>query len=163
MAGVVEPATLQAIERSELAHSVVGATAAETLEVSLLRARWHFLNGELPQALELLATIESNKDKLAPHIAGDSALLLGSALKAETASPTRWKPSATPRTGSPWPGPPTGPPWHKKTSRRSKPPWANPHAPNALACGPKKLAREVSKIIPRSDFRHFCGPVGVAR
>ncbi|MEO6530620.1 MAG: helix-turn-helix transcriptional regulator [Specibacter sp.] len=82
MAGVVEPATLQAIERSELAHSVVGATASETLEVSLLRARWHYLNGELPLALELLADIEDNKEQLAPHIAGDSALLLGSALKA---------------------------------------------------------------------------------
>ena len=44
MAGVVEPATLQAIERSELAHSVVGATPTETLEVSLLRARWNYLN-----------------------------------------------------------------------------------------------------------------------
>lgn len=82
MAGVVEPATLQAIERSELAHSVVGATASESLEVSLLRARWHYLNGELPRALELLANIEANKEHLAPHIAGDSALLLGSALKA---------------------------------------------------------------------------------
>ncbi|MHA7268553.1 helix-turn-helix domain-containing protein [Arthrobacter sp. HLT1-20] len=82
MAGVVEPATLQAIERSELAHSVVGATASETLEVSLLRARWHYLNGELPLALELLETIEGNKEQLAPHIAGDSALLLGSALQA---------------------------------------------------------------------------------
>ncbi|WP_165788017.1 helix-turn-helix domain-containing protein [Arthrobacter glacialis] len=86
MAGVVEPATLQAIERSELAHSVVGATASETLEVSLLRARWHYLNGELPRALELLANIEANKEQLAPHIAGDSALLLGSALKAADSS-----------------------------------------------------------------------------
>lgn len=82
MAGVVEPATLQAIERSELAHSVVGATPAETLEVSLLRARWHYLNHELPLALELLEKIEAQKDQLAPHIAGDSALLLGNALEA---------------------------------------------------------------------------------
>ncbi len=82
MAGVVEPATLQAIERSELAHSVVGATVAETLEVSLLRARWHFLNNEIPQALDLLNGIEMQWDQLAPHIAGDSALLLGNALQA---------------------------------------------------------------------------------
>ena len=82
MAGVVEPATLQAIERSELAHSVVGATPAETLEVSMLRARWHYLNNELPEALTLLETIEEQKDQLAPHIAGDSALLLGNALQA---------------------------------------------------------------------------------
>lgn len=82
MAGVVEPATLQAIERSELAHSVVGATLAETLEVSMLRARWHYLNGELTEALELLAGIQAQKDELAPHIAGDNALLLGTALQA---------------------------------------------------------------------------------
>lgn len=82
MAGVVEPATLQAIERSELAHSVVGATVAETLEVSLLRARWHYLSGELPQALELLDDIESQCQQLAPHIAGDTALLLGNTLEA---------------------------------------------------------------------------------
>lgn len=82
MAGVVEPATLQAIERSELAHSVVGATVAETLEVSLLRARWHYLTGELPQALELLDSIEAQCEQLAPHIAGDTALLLGNTLEA---------------------------------------------------------------------------------
>ena len=82
MAGVVDPATLQAIERSELAHSVVGATVGEALEVSLLRARWHYLNGELAQALELLASIQAQKDELAPHIAGDSALLHGTALQA---------------------------------------------------------------------------------
>ncbi|AIY02637.1 hypothetical protein ART_3038 [Arthrobacter sp. PAMC 25486] len=80
-AGVVEPATLQAIERSELAHSVVGATSAEVLEVSMLRARWHYLNGELTQALELLSAIERDQDQLAPHIAGDTALLLGDTLR----------------------------------------------------------------------------------
>lgn len=80
-AGVVEPATLQAIERSELAHSVVGATPAEVMEVSILRARWHYLNGELPQALELLSALEREQDQLAPHIAGDTALLLGDTLR----------------------------------------------------------------------------------
>lgn len=82
MAGVVEPATLQAIERSELAHSVVGATTAENLEVSMLRARWHYLNNEISAALELLEIVEAQKEQLAPHIAGDSALLLGNALQA---------------------------------------------------------------------------------
>lgn len=81
-AGVVEPATLQAIERSELAHSIVGVTTAETLEISLLRARWNYLNGDLPLALELLGNIEAQKAELAPHIAGDTALVLGSVLQA---------------------------------------------------------------------------------
>ncbi|MDJ0317825.1 helix-turn-helix domain-containing protein [Arthrobacter antibioticus] len=81
-AGVVEPATLQAIERSELAHSIVGATTAENLEILLLRARWNYLNGDFPQALELLGLIEAQKTELAPHIAGDSALVLGNVLQA---------------------------------------------------------------------------------
>ena len=80
-AGVVEPATLQALENSELAHSVVGANPAEIMEVSMLRARWHYLNGELAQALELLTAIERDQDRLAPHIAGDTALLLGDTLR----------------------------------------------------------------------------------
>lgn len=82
MAGVVEPDTLLAIERSELAHSVVGATPAETLEVELLRARWNFLNGDVEEALEMLSEIESQTDQLPPHIAGDTALLLGDTLRA---------------------------------------------------------------------------------
>jgi len=81
-AGVVEQDTLQAIERSELAHSVVGASATETLEVSLLRARWLFLNSELPKALALLTTINSQREQLGSHTAGDTALLLGQVLKA---------------------------------------------------------------------------------
>ncbi|MGO4385629.1 helix-turn-helix domain-containing protein [Specibacter sp. RAF43] len=81
-AGIVEPDTLQAIERSELAHSVVGATLAETLEVSLLRARWFYLNGDITAALALLEGISAQKDQLAKHIAGDTALLLGKVLKA---------------------------------------------------------------------------------
>jgi transcriptional regulator with XRE-family HTH domain len=82
-AGVVEPATLQAIERSELAHSVVGATPTEALEVSLLRARWLYLNGDMSAALTLLQEIRSQQEHIARHIAGDTALLLGKVLKAE--------------------------------------------------------------------------------
>lgn len=82
MASVVEPETLEAIERSELAHSVVGASPAEALEVALLRARWNFLSGDVEQALELLSSIEAQTDQLAPHIAGDTALLLGDVLRA---------------------------------------------------------------------------------
>jgi hypothetical protein len=80
---VVEPATLEAIERSELAHSVVGATRTEALEVSLLRARWLYLNGDMPAALALLESIGSEREALATHIAGDTALLLGKVLKAQ--------------------------------------------------------------------------------
>lgn len=81
-AGVVEPATLQAIERSELAHAVVGSTPAEMLEVSLLRARWLYLNGDIIGAKQLLETISSQREHLGIHIAGDTALLFGKVLKA---------------------------------------------------------------------------------
>lgn len=80
-AGVLEAETLEAIERSELAHSVVGATSTETLELSLLRARWLYLNNDLAKALALLTTINSQKAQLGSHIAGDTALLLGQVLK----------------------------------------------------------------------------------
>ncbi|MCQ9164834.1 MULTISPECIES: helix-turn-helix transcriptional regulator [unclassified Arthrobacter] len=82
-AGIVEPATLEAIERSELAHSVVGATRTETLEVVLLRARWLYLNGDMTGALALLESIGSERETLATHIAGDTAMLLGKVLKAQ--------------------------------------------------------------------------------
>jgi transcriptional regulator with XRE-family HTH domain len=81
-AGVVEPATLEAIERSELAHSVVGANIADRLEVSLLRARWLYLTGDLAAALDLLQEISAQQEHLAKHTAGDTALLLGKVLKA---------------------------------------------------------------------------------
>ncbi|WP_026556066.1 helix-turn-helix domain-containing protein [Arthrobacter sp. 35W] len=81
-AGVVEPATMEAIERAELAQSVVGANLSDRLEVSLLRARWLYLNGSMDDALALLQAINSQQDALAKHTAGDTALLLGKALKA---------------------------------------------------------------------------------
>ncbi|WP_427015583.1 helix-turn-helix domain-containing protein [Pseudarthrobacter sp. P1] len=81
-AGVVEPATMEAIERAELAQSVVGANLGDRLEVSLLRARWLYLNGEMEAALSLLMAIDDQQEALAKHTAGDTALLLGKTLKA---------------------------------------------------------------------------------
>ncbi|WP_125613883.1 helix-turn-helix domain-containing protein [Specibacter cremeus] len=81
-AGIVEPATLEAIERCELAQSVIGATIADQLEVKLLRARWYYLNGALDDALALLEEIGGQQEHLASNIAGDAALLLGKTYKA---------------------------------------------------------------------------------
>lgn len=81
-AGVIEPATLAAIESSELAHAVVGATPSEKLEVSLLRARWLYLNGDIIGAKQLLEAISAQREHLGTHIAGDTALLFGKVLKA---------------------------------------------------------------------------------
>lgn len=81
-AGIVEPETLLAIERSELAHSVVGSSPTEAMEMSLLRARWHFLNDEPDKALELLESPDFQTEELPAHIAGDHFLLLGKVLQA---------------------------------------------------------------------------------
>ncbi|HEY8296367.1 MAG TPA: helix-turn-helix transcriptional regulator [Micrococcaceae bacterium] len=81
-AGIVEPETLEAIERAELAQSVVGANAGDELEVFLIRARWLYLTGDQEKALELLGTIYEKRDSLARHTAGEVALLLGKARKA---------------------------------------------------------------------------------
>ncbi len=81
-AGVVEPETLEAIERAELAQSVVGANAADALEISMIRAHWHYLSGDMGVALELLTKLRENRDQLAKHTAGEATLLLGKTLKA---------------------------------------------------------------------------------
>ena len=81
-AGVVEPETLEAIERAELAQSVVGANAADALEISMIRAHWHYLSGDMGIALELLTKLHDNRDQLAKHTAGEATLLLGKTLKA---------------------------------------------------------------------------------
>ncbi|MBW4094770.1 MAG: helix-turn-helix transcriptional regulator [Acidobacteria bacterium] len=81
-AGIVEPDTLEAIERAELAQSVVGANSGDELEVQLIRARWLYLTGEQAQAVEILTGIYALHDSLARHTAGEVALLLGKAKKA---------------------------------------------------------------------------------
>ncbi|MCZ2401823.1 helix-turn-helix transcriptional regulator [Paenarthrobacter sp. Z7-10] len=81
-AGVVEPDTLVAIERAELAQSVVGANPADVLEVSLIRAQWHYLNGDMKEALQLLTRLREHREQLAKHTAGEATFLLGRTLKA---------------------------------------------------------------------------------
>lgn len=82
-AGIIQPATLEAIERSELAHSIVGATPVEEAEMTLLRARWHYQLGENNKALKLLSTLDPEREDLASFISGDISLLLGRVLHAE--------------------------------------------------------------------------------
>ncbi|MFP3481333.1 hypothetical protein SB780_41470, partial [Burkholderia sp. SIMBA_057] len=52
--GIVEPETLSAIERAELALSIVGGNKTDQLEVAFIRARWLYLNGDIPAAVEKL-------------------------------------------------------------------------------------------------------------
>lgn len=74
-AGVVEPETLECIEKAELAISVIGGNPAEALELRLTRARWLHLNGQPEEALEELAPVESERELLSQHLQGEIDLL----------------------------------------------------------------------------------------
>jgi transcriptional regulator with XRE-family HTH domain len=80
--GIVEPETLAAIERAELALSIVGGNKTDQLEVAFIRARWHYLTGDILAAVAKLRQIHADRKVLARHTAGEVSLLLGKSLKA---------------------------------------------------------------------------------
>lgn len=79
-AGVLEPETLECIERAELASSIVGGTERDRLELKLIRAQWHVLTGQFEAAVEQLTAIIARKQLLASHVAAQAHFLLGQAL-----------------------------------------------------------------------------------
>jgi pentatricopeptide repeat protein len=80
--GIVEPETLSAIERAELALSIVGGNKTDQLEVAFIRARWLYLTGDIVAAVQKLRDIHAERTDLAKHTAGEVSLLLGKSLKA---------------------------------------------------------------------------------
>lgn len=80
--GIVEPETLSAIDRAELAFSIVSGTKSDELEVAFIRARWLYLTGDIVAAVEKLREIHTEREHLAKHTAGEVSLLLGKSLKA---------------------------------------------------------------------------------
>jgi pentatricopeptide repeat protein len=80
--GIVEPETLSAIERAELALSIVGGNKTDQLEVAFIRARWLYLTGDIVAAVQKLRDIHAERADLARHTAGEVSLLLGKSLKA---------------------------------------------------------------------------------
>ncbi|HKS02616.1 MAG TPA: helix-turn-helix transcriptional regulator [Arthrobacter sp.] len=80
--GIVEPETLSAIERAELALSIVGGNKADQLEVAFIRARWLYLTGDIVAAVQKLREIHAERADLGKHTAGEVSLLLGKSLKA---------------------------------------------------------------------------------
>ncbi|MFC9350227.1 helix-turn-helix domain-containing protein [Arthrobacter sp. NPDC057013] len=80
--GIVEPETLSAIERAELALSIVGGNKTDQLEVAFIRARWLYLTGDIVAAVQKLREIHAERADLARHTAGEVSLLLGKSLKA---------------------------------------------------------------------------------
>jgi tetratricopeptide (TPR) repeat protein len=78
-AGVIEPETLECIERAELASSIVGGTDRDRLELSLTRAQWLVLTGQFDAAIDQLGKIIGSQHLLATHTAAEAHFLLGRA------------------------------------------------------------------------------------
>jgi hypothetical protein len=83
-AGLIEPETLECIERAELASSIVGGTQRDQLELRLNRAQWLVLTGQFDAAVEQLSAIIDQKHLLAKHIAAQAHFLLGQAQSASS-------------------------------------------------------------------------------
>ncbi len=80
-AGVVEPETLECIDRAEMASSIVGGSDRDMLELKLTRAHWFVLTGQTDTAIEQLRSICAKSLILATHTAAEAHFLLGQALK----------------------------------------------------------------------------------
>lgn len=78
--GVVEPETLECIERAELAASIVGGSERDRLELSLTRAHWLFLTAQYDAAVERLRPICEASSLIASQTAAEAYALLGQAL-----------------------------------------------------------------------------------
>ncbi|WP_404321564.1 hypothetical protein [Arthrobacter luteolus] len=74
-ANLVEPETLQCIERAEMALSIAGGTPQDELDVAMIRAYWIYLTGEAAEARQRMAALLAKSDSMAPHSAGEALLL----------------------------------------------------------------------------------------
>ncbi|GAB3518137.1 hypothetical protein [Arthrobacter monumenti] len=82
-ADILEPETLECIERAELAAEIVGASTSELLQLSATRAHWLYSTGDVTAAIELLRPICEQRSLLYAQTAGDALLLLGKSLLAQ--------------------------------------------------------------------------------
>lgn len=81
-AGVVEPETLECIERAELANSVTGGSPVQELEISMARAHWDLLTGHAGQAADRLHEILEHRDLLPESALAEVEYLTALALHA---------------------------------------------------------------------------------
>lgn len=79
-AGVVEPETLECIERAELANSVTGGSPLQKLEISNARAHWLLLTGEAEGAAARLQGILEQRELLPEHTLAEVEFVLSLAL-----------------------------------------------------------------------------------
>lgn len=74
-ANLVEPETLQCIERAEMALSITGGTTQDELDVALIRAYWCYLTGEVSEARKRMLAILDQASAMAPHSEGEARFL----------------------------------------------------------------------------------------
>ncbi|MDI2035706.1 hypothetical protein [Paenarthrobacter nitroguajacolicus] len=75
-----DAATLRCIERAELATDIVGGSERDHLEMSLVRAHWHYLHGDMPEAIAILEPLSGRSAVLATQTAAEAHFLLARAL-----------------------------------------------------------------------------------
>lgn len=79
-AGLVEPATLECIERAELAMSVTGGSQSDELEVVMARVHWMILTGDEDEAVSRLTDIRSTGEVFPRENNAEIDYLLGLAM-----------------------------------------------------------------------------------
>lgn len=77
-----DAATLRCIERAELATDIVGGSERDHLEMSLVRAHWHFLSGHMQDALAILDPLCARSSILATQTSAEAHFLLARTLLA---------------------------------------------------------------------------------
>nr|MBF0686091.1 hypothetical protein [Pseudomonas sp.] len=82
-ANLVEPETLQCIERAEMAISISGGTPQDGIELSITRAYWLYLTGDLREARSRMDVVMEQCSLMAPHIEGEARLLYARILRDE--------------------------------------------------------------------------------
>lgn len=75
-----DAATLRCIERAELATDIVGGSERDHLEMSLVRAHWHFLSGDMQQAAAILEPLCARSSILATQTSAEAHFLLARTL-----------------------------------------------------------------------------------
>ena len=77
-----DAATLRCIERAELATDIVGGSERDHLEMSLVRAHWNYLAGDMQEALAILEPLCARSSILATQTSAEAHFLFGRTLLA---------------------------------------------------------------------------------
>ncbi|MEV7606291.1 hypothetical protein AB0N65_12700 [Paenarthrobacter sp. NPDC089322] len=77
-----DAATLRCIERAELATDIVGGSERDHMEMSLVRAHWNYLNGDMREAQAILEPLCARSSILATQTSAEAHFLLARTLVA---------------------------------------------------------------------------------